>query len=64
MAPPIPPPLIFRHFDPVIDTTGLVEDIKAGLLVDPIAKRELDLCLSAFVAICVQGELLTLLQWW
>ena len=31
---------------PVVDTAALVEDIKAGLLVDPIAKREYDLCVK------------------
>ena len=29
-----------------VDTAALVEDIKEGLLVDPIAKRELDLCVK------------------
>ncbi len=31
---------------PIIDTAALVEDIKEGLAVDPIAKQELDLCLK------------------
>ena len=31
---------------PFVDTAALVEDIKEGLLVDPIAKRELDLCVK------------------
>ena len=29
-----------------VDTAALVEDIKEGLLVDPIAKQELDLCVK------------------
>ena len=29
---------------PIIDTAALVEDIKVGLTVDPVAKREFDLC--------------------
>src|SRR5258706_7954995 len=35
---------------PIIDTAALVEDIKEGLAVDPIAKRELDLCLLSCTA--------------
>ena len=35
-----------------VNTTALVEDIKEGLLVNPIAKRELNLCVKGSPSMC------------